>query len=156
MIRLANTNDIAQIINLLLQGDMVHFRIRPDIFKPNTTKYNEQELSEMLSDDTKHIFVYDDGGVLGYLFCQITEIGDNSLLQNIKTLYIDDLCVDEICRGHHVGQQLFEFVKKEAVNMGCHHLTLNVWEGNDSARRFYERQGLQIQKTVMEMILDKE
>ena len=104
MIRRANTNDIAQILNLLLQGDMVHFKIRPDIFKPNITKYNEQEISEMLNDDTKPIFVYDDGGVLGYLFCQITEIQNNSLLQDIKTLYIDDLCVDEKARKRHIGK----------------------------------------------------
>ncbi|MBO7055381.1 MAG: GNAT family N-acetyltransferase [Bacteroidales bacterium] len=153
MIRRANKNDIAQIINLLLQGDMVHFKIRPDIFKPNTTKYNEQEISEMLSDDTKPIFVYDDGGVLGYLFCQITEIGDNSLLQNIKTLYIDDLCVDEKARKRHIGKALFDFVREYAQSIGCHNITLNAWEGNDPALSFYRNMGMKPQKTCMELVL---
>lgn len=153
MIRRANKNDIAQIINLLLQGDMVHFRIRPDIFKPNTTKYNEQELSEILDDDTKPIFVYDDGGVLGYLFCQITEIGDNSLLQNIKTLYIDDLCVDEKARKRHIGKALFEFVREYAQSIGCHNITLNAWAGNDPALSFYRNMGMKPQKTCMELVL---
>ena len=86
MIRKAKTTDISQIINLLHQVDMVHHRIRPDLFKPNTTKYNEQELSKMLDNSNKPIFVYDDGGVLGYAFCQITDIKNDKLLQDAKTL----------------------------------------------------------------------
>lgn len=153
MIRRANNKDIAQIINLLLQGDMVHFRIRPDIFKPNTTKYNEQELSEIIDDATKPIFVYDDGGVLGYLFCQITEIQNNSLLQDIKTLYIDDLCVDEKARKRHIGKALFEFVREYAQAIGCHNITLNAWAGNDPALSFYRNMGMKPQKTCMELVL---
>ena len=153
MIRRANNKDIAQIINLLHQGDMVHFRIRPDIFKPNTTKYNELEINEMLGDHTKPIFVYDDGGVLGYLFCQITEIQNNSLLQDIKTLYIDDLCVDEKARKRHIGKALFEFVREYAQSIGCHNITLNVWAGNDPALSFYENMGMKPQKTCMELVL---
>lgn len=153
MIRRANNKDIAQIINLLLQGDMVHFQIRPDIFKPNTTKYNEQELSEIIDDATKPIFVYDDGGVLGYLFCQITEIQNNSLLQDIKTLYIDDLCVDEKARKRHIGKALFEFVREYAQSIGCHNITLNAWAGNDPALSFYRNMGMKPQKTCMELVL---
>lgn len=153
MIRRANNKDIAQIINLLLQGDMVHFRIRPDIFKPNTTKYNEQELSEIIDDATKPIFVYDDGGVLGYLFCQITEIQNNSLLQDIKTLYIDDLCVDEKARKRHIGKALFDFVREYAQSIGCHNITLNAWAGNDPALSFYRNMGMKPQKTCMELVL---
>ena len=78
MIRRATTADIGQIINLLHQVNMVHYHIRPDLFKPHTTKYNELELSQMLTDDNKPIFVFDDGGVLGYAFCQITEGAANS------------------------------------------------------------------------------
>ncbi|MBR4497434.1 MAG: GNAT family N-acetyltransferase [Bacteroidales bacterium] len=153
MIRRANNKDIAQIINLLLQGDMVHFRIRPDIFKPNTTKYNEQELSEIIDDATKPIFVYDDGGVMGYLFCQITEIQNNSLLQDIKTLYIDDLCVDEKARKRHIGKALFDFVREYAQSIGCHNITLNAWEGNAPALSFYRNMGMKPQKTCMELVL---
>ena len=153
MIRRANNKDIAQIINLLLQGDMVHFRIRPDIFKPNTTKYNEQELSEIIDDATKPIFVYDDGGVTGYLFCQITEIQNNSLLQDIKTLYIDDLCVDEKARKRHIGKALFDFVREYAQSIGCHNITLNAWEGNAPALSFYRNMGMKPQKTCMELVL---
>ena len=153
MIRRANSNDISQIINLLHQVNMVHHIIRPDLFKPHTTKYNEQELSKMLDNENKPIFVFDDGDVLGYAFCQISEVQNDILLQDTKTMYIDDICVDENARGKHVGKALFEFVRGYAQTIGCHNITLNVWTGNDAAQSFYKNMGMQVQKTTMELVL---
>ncbi len=153
MIRRASKEDIQRIIELLHQVNMVHHVLRPDLFKPHTTKYNEQELKSMLSDDTKPIFVYIDEDVLGYAFCQITEVRGNQLLEDIKTLYIDDICVDEKARGKHVGKALYEYVREYARAIGCNNITLNVWEGNDAAYRFYKSMGMQVQKTTMELIL---
>ena len=152
--RKARKEDIQRIIELLHQVNMVHHVIRPDLFKPYTTKYNEQELEAMLDDDSKPIFVYDDGMVLGYAFCQITEARDNQLLEDIKTLYIDDICVDENARGRHIGKALYEYVRDYAKSIGCNNITLNVWEGNDAALQFYRNMGMKVQKTTMEIILD--
>ena len=151
--RKARKEDIQRIIELLHQVNMVHHVIRPDLFKPYTTKYNEQELEAMLDDDSKPIFVYDDGMVLGYAFCQITEVRDNQLLEDIKTLYIDDICVDENARGRHIGKALYEYVRDYAKSIGCNNITLNVWEGNEPALHFYRSMGMQVQKTTMEVIL---
>ncbi len=153
MVRKAAKKDIKSIIGLLHQVDMVHHVIRPDLFKPNTTKYNEQELEALLDDDSKPIFVYDDGKVLGHAFCQITEVKGHHLLQDVKTLYIDDICVDELARGQHVGKALYEYVCDYARSIGCYNITLNVWEGNDSASCFYKNMGMEVQKTGMEIIL---
>ena len=153
MIRKAEKKDIPGLINLLYQVDAVHNGIRPDLFKGNTAKYNEQELEEILKDDSKPIFVYDDGKILGHAFCQISEVKNHRLLQDAKTLYIDDICVDEHSRGRHIGKALYEYVYNYAKSIGCHNITLNVWEGNDSAYNFYKRMGMHIQKTGMETIL---
>ena len=80
MIRKAEKRDIPSIIELLHQVDMVHHMIRPDLFKPNTTKYNEQELEDLLGNDSKPIFVYDNGEVLGHAFCMITEVKEDKFL----------------------------------------------------------------------------
>ena len=71
MIRKAKKRDIPTIIELLHQVNMVHHVLRPDLFKPNTTKYDEQELEAMLKNDRKPIFVFDNDGVLGYAFCSL-------------------------------------------------------------------------------------
>ena len=91
--------------------------------------------------------------MLGHAFCQLTEVSGHKLLCNVKTLYIDDICVDEAARGRHVGKALYEFVCDYARSIGCHNITLNVWEGNDAAFCFYKSMGMQVQKTGMEMIL---
>lgn len=154
MVRRAIKKDINGIIELLHQVNMVHHVIRPDLFKPNTTKYSEQELEALLNDDSKPVFVYADGGkVSGHAFCQITEVKDHQLLQDIKTLYIDDICVDESARGEHIGKALYEFVRGYAQSIGCYNITLNVWEGNEPALRFYKSMGMNVQKTGMETIL---
>ncbi len=153
MIRKANTSDIPSILELLHQVNMVHYEIRPDLFKPHTTKYQAQELETLLADDAKPVFVFDRGGVLGYAFCQITEVRDHLLLQDAKTLYIDDICVDERARGQHVGKALYDFVIDYACEIGCHNVTLNVWEGNDAAYSFYKNMGMKVQKTTMEVVM---
>ena len=153
MIRRAAKQDVARILELLHQVNMVHYNLRPDLFKPYTTKYNEQALIALLADDTKPVFVFDDEGVLGYAFCQITEVRDHQLLQDIKTLYIDDICVDEAARGRHVGKSLYEYVREYAVSIGCNNITLNVWEGNAAASQFYRSMGMSVQKTTMEVTL---
>lgn len=152
-IRQAAITDIPRLIDLLHQVNMVHHCIRPDLFKPFTTKYSEQELEALLVDESNPIFVYDDGGVQGYAFCQISEVKDDRLLCDSKTLYIDDICVDESARGKHIGSTLFEFVKCYAKSIGCHNITLNVWTGNDAAMRFYQSMGMHPQKTGMEIVL---
>ena len=156
MIRKATDTDIPRILELLHQVNMVHYLIRPDLFKPDTTKYTGQELRTMLGEKSTPVFVCDDGEVRGYAFCQVKEVkGGDILLQSIKTLYVDDICVDEKARGNHIGKALFDYVREYASAIGCHNITLNVWEGNGPALCFYRNMGMQVQKTTMEIIFDK-
>ena len=153
MIRLATTNDIPRLLELLHQVNMVHYERRPDIFKPHTTKYNAEQLQDLLTQPDKAIFVYEDEGVQGYAFVQMEDVHDDILLRDMRTLYIDDICVDEQARGKHVGKQLFEHVRAYAEKLGCGAITLNVWEGNDAAMAFYRKLGMSVRKTCMEMMI---
>ena len=153
MIQLATTNDIPRLLELLHQVNMVHYERRPDIFKPHTTKYNAEQLQDLLLQPDKAIFVYEDEGVQGYAFVQMEDVHDDILLQDMRTLYIDDICVDEQARGKHVGKQLFDHVRAYAEKLGCGAITLNVWEGNDAAMAFYRKLGMSVRKTCMEMMI---
>lgn len=154
MIRRAMEKDIPKIEDLLRQVDLVHHNGRPDIFKIGQ-KYSASELSCMLSDDQKPILVCvnEVDEVMGYCFCIFQQHADHSVLTDIKTLYIDDLCVDETLRGKQIGRELYEASLALAKECGCYNLTLNVWSCNPSAIRFYEKCGLVPQKIGMEIVL---
>ena len=74
-------------------------------------------------------------------------------MQPIRTLYIDDLCVDSEARRGHVGSSLYRRVLAWARENGFHNVTLNVWECNPGARAFYEAMGMSVMKTCMEQVL---
>ena len=154
MIRRAIEKDIPKINDLLSQVCLVHHNGRPDIFKVGR-KYSDDELNVLIKDENRPILVSVDKNdeVMGYCFCIYQQHVDNSILTDIKTLYIDDLCVDETLRGKHIGRELYEAAVNMARDSGCYNLTLNVWSCNPSALRFYEKQGLIPQKIGMELIL---
>lgn len=140
--------------SLLRQVLEVHHKGRPDIFKGGVKKYTDSELEEILVDDERPVFVAAEGErVLGYAFCIFQQHKDSNILTDIKTLYIDDLCVDENTRGMGVGKALYEYVLDFAREKNCYNVTLNVWSCNEGAMKFYEKMGLLPQKVGMEKIL---
>ena len=155
LIRRAQEKDLNDINRLLQQVLLVHHIGRPDLFKAEGKKYNDEELICMMKDDSRPVFVGvdEEDKVLGYAFCIFQQYLNSGSLTDIKTLYIDDLCVDETVRGQHVGTQLYEYVLDFAKEQGCYNVTLNVWAKNESAMRFYEKCGLSVQKTGLEKIL---
>lgn len=155
MIRNATKSDISGIISLLYQVHKVHADGRPDIFIPGGIKYTEENVESILKNENTPVFVFanEENNVLGYAFCEIKETKGDTSLQDRKSLYIDDLCVDEKGRGQHIGTALYDYVVGFAKSTGCNSITLNVWEFNKSAKIFYEKRGLKPLKTVMEQIL---
>ena len=148
LIRNSNPNDTDSVYSLLCIIAELHKNGRPDMFPDLISKYTPQEVYERLSKDENGVFVAEqDGRVVGYVFCDIIKEG------NGLTLYIDDLCVDENCRGKHIGTKLFDFVKAYAKDIGCYNVTLNVWACNPGSLKFYEKCGMQVQKMGMEWVL---
>ena len=154
-IRRAEKKDMGRINDLLYQVLDVHHKGRPDLFKGNVKKYTDEELGKILAAEKTPVFVAEDseGIVQGYAFCVYVQHLNNNILTDIKTIYIDDLCVDESARGQKIGKRLYEHVLDFAKANGCYNVTLNVWSCNESAMKFYENCGLKPQKVGMEVIL---
>jgi len=153
-IRVARESDIPRINALLAQVCLVHHRGRPDIFKQGR-KYTDEQLCEILRDSERPIIVAADEEdvVQGYAFCILKQFVEDNIMTDIKTLYIDDLCVDETMRGQHIGKALYDAAIELARERGCYNLTLNVWSCNSSAMGFYRACGLTEQKIGMEIVL---
>lgn len=153
-VRRAEEKDIPDIDMLLNQVNLLHHNIRPDLFNVGR-KYTDDELQKIVKDDSRPIFVAvdDDDRLAGYCMTWFEQIIGDTIRTEVKTLYIDDLCVDENIRGQHVGATLYEHVKRYAKENGFYNITLHVWEGNDNAAAFYEKMGLKPQFTCLEAIL---
>ena len=153
-LRRALQQDIPGILRLLLQVGQVHHEIRPDIFPAGTLKYDAEALLPILADEDRPVFVaVEEDAVLGYCFCVRKRFGGTSATERAE-LYIDDLCVEESCRGQGIATRLYRHAVEYAKLFGCHSVTLNVWCGNDRAMAFYEKQGLTPRNIVMEQRLE--
>ena len=154
-IRFAAERDIPGMIELLKQVGQVHHEIRPDLFRAGAQKYGEAELKALLADPNRPILLAElEGKVAGYAFCILQETKNDPVLCDRKVLYIDDLCVDENCRGKGIGKAIYREILRYAKQRNCYNVTLNVWCCNESAMKFYESLGLKPQKIGMETILE--
>ena len=154
-VRFAAEGDIPAIMRLLEQVNRVHYEGRPDLFRL-ATKYTDDELLAIINNEDTPVFVCtdEDGHVLGHGFCVMQRPENTRLLQDILTLYIDDICVDEAARGRHVGRAIYEHILAYARERGCYNVTLNVWSCNPGAMKFYEKLGLVPYKVGMEKVLE--
>ena len=154
-VRFAQAKDVPSILSLLKQVGRVHHEGRPDIFRSNAQKYGASQVLAMLDSSKTPIFVaVEEDKVLGYGFCMIKEYDHDPVIADHTELYIDDLCVDENCRGQHVGKTIYEAILRYAKMRKCYNVTLNVWSCNENAMKFYEALGLKPQKVGMETILE--
>ena len=152
IIRKAAPSDLEAVNRLLGQVLSVHHKGRPDLFKAEGKKYTDEELLTIFANPDTPVFVYDENGaVLGYAFC-IAQSPDSHCLNPVRTLYVDDICVDDNARGKHIGTALFKYVKAYAAENGFYNITLHVWECNPAAKAFYQAMGMEPQYTSMEMI----
>lgn len=155
-IRLAEERDIPRILDLLRQVGQVHHQGRPDLFRAGAQKYDRAALLALMADGDAPIFVADaENGVAGYAMCRCISHRDEPVMADFSTLYIDDLCVDEHCRGQHTGSALYRHAAAYARARGCRSVTLNVWACNPGAMRFYEAMGLKPQKIGLEALLEE-
>ena len=150
-IQRAENRHIPGLIRLLYQVGGVHHDIRPDIFRTGAIKYTEQDLEVLLADENRPVFVaVEEEMVVGYCFCMIEDCRGTTVLTDRVEVYIDDLCVEEACRGRGIAKKLYHHVCAWAKDMGCAFVTLNVWCGNDGAMKFYEKMGMTQRKICME------
>ena len=152
--RRARIDDAHQIIVLLNQVLAVHNKIRPDIFLPSGSKYTTSQLEEIISNENTPIFVAeDDNQIIAYAFCVINSIKSSTFMRDMKSLYIDDLCVLDCYRKQGIGGKMLDYVLDFARENGVEQITLNVWQGNEPAISFYKDKGFSPLKTTLELKL---
>ncbi len=152
-IRLASDADAPQIAELLKGILKLHASGRPDIFRSCGAKYGVSEVSEMIKDPSKKLWVaVNKDTVLGYLI-SIIQTHSGSVMAQRTCLWIDDLYIREENRHDGIGRALIDTAVEFAKSSDYTAVELNVWSFNENAVKFYEKQGFTPQRTVMELPL---
>jgi len=86
----------------------------------------------------------DDGEIVGHAICEQEKGGSPTWTWPPDFLAIVDLVILPGHRGQRIGEQLLAAAEQEARDRGLAALDLNTAAPNESARRFYERNGFRL------------
>lgn len=153
VIRRALPSDADAVIRLLRTIGQLHHDGRPDIYRAGLIKYTHNEFIRKLDMPDDPVFVAElKGEVVGYIFCQTVLRENSEVYVDRRSLYVDDLCVDEHARHMGVATALMNAAVSYAKETGCAGLDLNVWEFNEQALKFYLAYGMKTQRRHMEIV----
>ena len=149
-IRDMRLDDYNEVDRLMAQVHKLHVNGRPDLYVDVEHIYSMEMFNNMVENQDIISIVAEEDTIVGICFVSMRE---KTCMVKRRTAYMDDLCVDESCRGKGVGKLLFEHAKSRAKEMGAERLDLMVWSFNKSALKFYEEMGMKPQRFIMEEYL---
>ena len=97
---------------------------------------------ETFDDGGFALIAADDEGLAGYAIVRIHEGPDDSWALEQRYGEVWTVVVAEHARRRGIGSALLDEVDAELARRGIRDLMIGVMEGNDAARRLYERRGL--------------
>ena len=145
-VRLAEMEDAGRVNALYRALAELHKAARPDVFA--SLAADTMPVAAALIGDNGLILVAEDesGVVQGMIMGKVRGYRG----QPAQILWIDDLIVEDAARGKGIGSALLQAARDYGRQQGCTRLELNVWAFNETAVRFYEKNGLQVQRYILE------
>ena len=117
-------------------------RVQPFVDDETSWTIRRRGYVEILEAGGFALVAEDHDGPAGYATVKIHEGGDDSWALADRWGEVWTLVVDEGRRGGGIGTALLDAVDAELAQRGIADLMIGVMEGNDGARRLYERRGL--------------
>lgn len=147
-IRDMECKDYPEIDKLMKELHELHVKGRPDLYTELEHPYSREEYERLVKNkDTITILSEEEGRVTG--LC-IGTLREKSGMVKMKTLYMEDLIVDQNFRGKGTASKLYMEMVERGKKAGAKRLDLMVWEFNSGARKFYEQQGMRPQRYIYE------
>ena len=141
-IRIAKVDDIENVFLLEEQLFSLYCKARPDWIDRNKRPHNYEYLKKCIENDGKIFIAEDRNKIIGYCITFLDDINNHHYYVDMKNLYIESFYIYENYRRKGIGRMLFEEVKKYAKEQNCKNIELEVWEFNESAKKFYENLGM--------------
>ena len=102
--------------------------------------YNEEKIYKELSNpNSSFFFVYVDERLAGYL--KLNEFPSQSDINDIDSLELERIYILKEFQGAGLGKDLLEHAISIAIEHGKKYIWLGVWEHNEKAKRFYQKNG---------------
>ena len=151
MLELARPGDREAVNALALQIHELHVAWRPDIYEMVSELYPEDRFREAVKQ--RQLYVARVNGItVGYVLLKIRDYDWPGVVRR-KVMVIEELCVEELCRGQGIGKQIMEDVWALSRAFRCTDLQLGVYPQNDDAVGFYQKCGFRIRSIDMQMKL---
>ena len=147
MLELAQPKDREAVDVLARQVYSLHLAWRPDLFAQADCLYPEERFLEAIRN--RSLYVAKLGGeVAGYALLPIVEI-DVPAMTRRRIMKVEELCVEESCRGQGIGRAMMEDILALARAFRCRDVGLQVYPQNQQALAFYQACGFQIRNVSM-------
>ena len=101
----------------------------------------EKLSAEIFNRDSKFFFAIHEGVPVGYL--KINKGSAQTVLPNDHAFEIERIYVDRLSKGKGIGKTFISKTTELANASGAKYLWLGVWEHNEPAIRFYEKNGFE-------------
>lgn len=151
MVRLAEEKDLACVNEIREQVNDIHVNGRPDIFRPGFCKEMQELVYQMWKSENSDILVVERNGEICGMSCVEYVLKPESPYNLERKYYhIIEFAVHEKFRRQGVATELFNYIKKDAMERGYDRIELDMWEFNESARKFYESVGFYTYRRYME------
>ena len=102
--------------------------------------YNKEKLyEELCNPDSSFFFIYVDESLAGYL--KTNEYPSQTDINDIDSLELERIYILKDFQGEGLGRDLLEHTISIAIEHGKKYVWLGVWEHNEKAKRFYQKNG---------------
>lgn len=147
MLELARLSDREAVNAMAKQVHVMHVQWRPDIYEMVEEMYSEERFLNAVKDRQLYVAKID-GIVVGYVLTKIRSYDWHGVVKR-KVMLIDEVCVEEACRGQGIGKEMMADIHALAKAFGCSDIQLGVYPQNDSAVGFYQKCGFTIRSIDM-------
>lgn len=102
--------------------------------------YNKEKLyEELCNPDSSFFFIYVDESLAGYL--KTNEYPSQTDINDVDSLELERIYILKDFQGAGLGQDLLEHTISIATEHGKKYIWLGVWEHNERAKHFYQKNG---------------
>ena len=146
-VRPATVDDHPALARLQRDLDAIHARVQPGFFRasvdgPGESQRTLEWVRAALGDPHAALIVADEEGVVvGAIRLRLWDSPEDPTVTPARRVNVESLVVASTARRRGIGRALMAEADRWARARGATQVVLTVWEGNDTAERFYRALG---------------